>query len=73
MDYAAVVSSLVGGEAIFCLEYDRRKAPLRHCESRGESDDSASDYNGTIGICSHFPTLARVVIGCEHWPRNMFD
>jgi hypothetical protein len=50
MDHAAVVSSLMGGEAVLCLKYDRRKAPLRHGECRGEPDDSASNHNGTIGI-----------------------
>jgi hypothetical protein len=50
MDYATVVSSLMGGESVFRLEYDRRTAPLCHGQSGGEPDDSATDHNGTIGI-----------------------
>jgi hypothetical protein len=50
MDHAAVMSSLMRGEAILCLKYDRRQAPLRHCKGCGDSDDSASNHNSTIGI-----------------------
>jgi hypothetical protein len=50
MDNPAIVSGLMGSDVILRLQYYRRKAPFCHSQSRGEADDSATNYDRTIGI-----------------------